>query len=201
MGFSYRKSFRAGPIRISASKSGISYSAGVKGVRVTKRADGRVQTTLSVPGTGVRYTETTRGDKDQRPAAGRSDSNGLTAEFLKAAYQQIYTAAVQQLRDGGNSAEIRGELHSQGLAHPRLLKAVTDAERYLAGEAKRQTKQQAKESRDARLNALAEETAEVLRSGVASHVADRWLKKERGVGFMERGDVMGRAKKLLKGEA
>lgn len=66
--FSYRKSFKAGPIRVTASKSGISYSAGVKGARVTKRADGRVQTTLSAPGTGMRYT-TTAGlpPPDRRP--------------------------------------------------------------------------------------------------------------------------------------
>ncbi|MEU2867350.1 DUF4236 domain-containing protein [Streptomyces mirabilis] len=56
VGFSYRKSFKAGPVRVTASKPGISYSAGVKGARVTKRADGRVQTTLSAPGTGVRHT-------------------------------------------------------------------------------------------------------------------------------------------------
>ena len=56
MGFSYRKSFKAGPIRVTASKSGVSYSAGVKGARVTRRANGKVQTTLSAPGTGVRYT-------------------------------------------------------------------------------------------------------------------------------------------------
>jgi hypothetical protein len=57
-GFSYRKSVKAGPFRITASKSGISYSAGVKGARVTKRANGRVQTMLSAPGTGLRYTST-----------------------------------------------------------------------------------------------------------------------------------------------
>lgn len=57
MGARYRKTFKAGPIRVTASKSGISYSAGVKGARVTKRADGRVQTTLSAPGTGLSYTK------------------------------------------------------------------------------------------------------------------------------------------------
>ncbi|MCW2931143.1 MAG: hypothetical protein JWM19_2105 [Actinomycetia bacterium] len=62
MGFSYRKSVKMGPFRVTASKSGVSYSAGVKGARVTKRANGRVQTTLSVPGTGLRYT-TTSGTK------------------------------------------------------------------------------------------------------------------------------------------
>jgi hypothetical protein len=53
VGISYRKSFKAGPVRVTASQSGISYSAGVKGARITKRADGRVQTTLSAPGTGL----------------------------------------------------------------------------------------------------------------------------------------------------
>ncbi len=46
MGLSYRKSTKIGPLRITASKSGISYSAGVKGARITKRADGRVQTRI-----------------------------------------------------------------------------------------------------------------------------------------------------------
>ncbi|MEV7597860.1 DUF4236 domain-containing protein [Kitasatospora sp. NPDC089797] len=61
MGFSSRKSFKAGPFRVTASKSGLSYSAGVKGARVTRRSDGRVQTTLSVPGTGLRHSTTSGG--------------------------------------------------------------------------------------------------------------------------------------------
>ncbi|MFF3914635.1 DUF4236 domain-containing protein [Streptomyces sp. NPDC001852] len=70
MGFSYRKSFKAGPFRVTASKSGISYSAGVKGVRVTKRANGRLQTTISAPGTGLRYTTSSSGKR--RGAAARA---------------------------------------------------------------------------------------------------------------------------------
>jgi Protein of unknown function (DUF4236) len=73
VGLSYRKSFKAGPVRITASKSGISYSAGVKGARITKRADDRVQTTLSVPGTGLRHTTTAASSKK---TAGRRKSNG-----------------------------------------------------------------------------------------------------------------------------
>lgn len=71
MGFSYRKSVKMGPFRVTASKSGISYSAGVKGVRVTKRANGKVQTTLSAPGTGFRYTTVsgTKRGQARRPAA------------------------------------------------------------------------------------------------------------------------------------
>lgn len=60
MGYRYRKSVKLGPFRATMSKSGVSYSAGVKGARVTKRADGKVQATLSVPKTGLSYTGTTR---------------------------------------------------------------------------------------------------------------------------------------------
>lgn len=70
MGFSYRKSVKMGPFRVTASKSGISYSAGVKGVRVTKRAKGKVQTTLSAPGTGLRYTSTSGGKTRKPPRQG-----------------------------------------------------------------------------------------------------------------------------------
>jgi hypothetical protein len=52
MGFTYRKSFKAGPFRITASKSGIGYSSDVKGDRITKRADGRVQATLPLRAPG-----------------------------------------------------------------------------------------------------------------------------------------------------
>jgi hypothetical protein len=72
MGFSYRKSVKMGPFRVTASKSGISYSAGVKGARVTKRANGRVQTTLSVPGTGLRYTTTSGTKKPTTRASTRT---------------------------------------------------------------------------------------------------------------------------------
>ncbi|SOB84230.1 DUF4236 domain-containing protein [Streptomyces sp. 1331.2] len=54
----YRKSFKAGGLRVTASKSGISYSAGVKGARITKQANGRVRTTVGIPGTGISHSRT-----------------------------------------------------------------------------------------------------------------------------------------------
>lgn len=56
MGFHFRKSIKAGPFRFTLSKSGISTSFGVKGARITKRADGRTQGTVRIPGTGIYYT-------------------------------------------------------------------------------------------------------------------------------------------------
>lgn len=49
----FRKSKKMGPLRVTASKSGVSYSTGVKGARITKGADGKVRGTVGIPGTGV----------------------------------------------------------------------------------------------------------------------------------------------------
>lgn len=57
MGIRFRKSINLGPLRINISKSGIGYSFGVKGARVTKTANGRKRATLSVPGTGLSYVK------------------------------------------------------------------------------------------------------------------------------------------------
>lgn len=58
MGFRYRKSINlGGGFRVNISKSGIGYSWGVKGYRITKTADGRVRQTASIPGTGISYVE------------------------------------------------------------------------------------------------------------------------------------------------
>lgn len=58
MGWSYRKSFKAGPFRVNVSKSGIGYSAGSRGFRTGVRSSGRRYASMSVPGTGLRYTKT-----------------------------------------------------------------------------------------------------------------------------------------------
>ena len=64
----YRKSFKVGGVRINTSSKGIGYSVGGKGMRVTKRADGRVTRTLSVPRTGVSSTKTV--GRGRRSSAG-----------------------------------------------------------------------------------------------------------------------------------
>lgn len=57
MGFRFRKSVKAGPVRINFSKSGAGYSVGGKGFRYTKKAGGGSRTTASIPGTGIAYTQ------------------------------------------------------------------------------------------------------------------------------------------------
>lgn len=55
MGWRYRKSLNLGPLRINFSKSGVGYSVGGKGYRVTKTAKGTIRQTSSIPGTGLSY--------------------------------------------------------------------------------------------------------------------------------------------------
>lgn len=53
MGRRYRKSIKLGPLRINLSKSGVGYSVGNKFYRVTKKANGGMRTTTTLPGTGI----------------------------------------------------------------------------------------------------------------------------------------------------
>ena len=56
MGWRFRKSIDIlGLFRINFSKSGIGFSWGVPGYRVTKMANGRTRKTVSIPGTGIAH--------------------------------------------------------------------------------------------------------------------------------------------------
>lgn len=59
MGFQYRKSIKIMPgVRMNFSRSGIGYSAGVRGARISRSPSGRVTRTLSLPGTGISHRQT-----------------------------------------------------------------------------------------------------------------------------------------------
>ena len=56
MGFRFRKSINLGKgFRINLSKSGIGYSVGGKGFRLTKKANGGYRETYSLHGTGLSW--------------------------------------------------------------------------------------------------------------------------------------------------
>ncbi len=59
MGWRYNKSINlGGGFRINLSKSGVGYSWGFPGYRITKTATGNRRKTYSIPGSGISYTET-----------------------------------------------------------------------------------------------------------------------------------------------
>lgn len=58
MGIRFRKSINlGGGFRVNLSKSGVGYSYGVKGARITKTARGTTRKTVGIPGTGIYYTQ------------------------------------------------------------------------------------------------------------------------------------------------
>ena len=62
MGFRFRKSISLGKhFKINLSKSGVGFSAGVKGFRVTRTANGKIRKTVTVPGTGISYVDESNG--------------------------------------------------------------------------------------------------------------------------------------------
>jgi hypothetical protein len=64
MAFGFRKSISlGGGIRLNLSKSGLGLSAGRKGARMSVNSSGRRRTTLSLPGTGLRWQSTSGGRK------------------------------------------------------------------------------------------------------------------------------------------
>ena len=81
MGFRYRKSINlGGGFRINISKSGIGYSWGVKGYRITKTAKGTVRRTASIPGTGISFVDETGKKKRQGTAPANSRQFNLSTD-------------------------------------------------------------------------------------------------------------------------
>lgn len=80
MGFRFRKSINlGGGVKVNLSKSGVGYSVGTKGARVTKSAKGGVYGTVSAPGTGISYRTKNLNSKahSSNTVSTRNNTNGL----------------------------------------------------------------------------------------------------------------------------
>lgn len=66
MGLRFRKSINFGPFRINLSKSGVGFSIGWRGFRVSHSAKGKDQATVSLPGTGISYVQDLSKKKDKK---------------------------------------------------------------------------------------------------------------------------------------
>lgn len=87
MGFRYRKSINlGGGFRINLSKSGVGYSWGTKGYRITKTAKGTTRRTYSIPGTGLSYTEESGGRSNRQ-----TDSRNTNRRPSQPTYQSLDT--------------------------------------------------------------------------------------------------------------
>ena len=78
MGFRFRKSINlGGGFKVNLSKSGVGYSWGTKGARITKTAKGTKRTTLSIPGTGISYVSETSGKKHTQNRGTQTQSSQM----------------------------------------------------------------------------------------------------------------------------
>lgn len=105
MGFRYRKSINlGGGFRINISKSGIGYSWGVKGYRITKTAKGTTRRTSSIPGTELSFVEETSNKKftpnqnnipsiDNNHYDTKEIVNNITNEFVSEGLENVLHAA------------------------------------------------------------------------------------------------------------
>lgn len=112
MGLRFRKSVKMGPVRVNFSKSGVGYSVGGKGFRVTKRADGKVQTTASIPGTGISYVETLGSSKKASAAAPAAAATKASVQSTPASDPNIHYVQTQrktpQKKSGGPKRWLAG---------------------------------------------------------------------------------------------
>lgn len=100
MGFRLRKSKSFGPVRVTASKRGVSASIGAGPFRVTKSTTGRTTSTVRVPGTGVSYVTTSSGRRSTRRPAGRAAQSSRP----QVAHQVISDETWRELLDADETA-------------------------------------------------------------------------------------------------
>lgn len=112
MGLRYRKSINlGGGFRVNFSKSGVGYSWGTKGYRVTKKAGGGVRKTYSIPGTGLswvdeggrkRNTNVGRNNVMRQPTSSQNyvqDSQNVLYQSQEANVKELVTDSSQEFID------------------------------------------------------------------------------------------------------
>jgi tetratricopeptide (TPR) repeat protein len=97
MGLRMSKSIKLAPgVRMTVSRSGVGYSVGTRGARVTKTARGRVTATTGIPGSGISYTYGLGSAHAKRPTSGqraaRPPAPGKPGLFAPAWQKAIYKA-------------------------------------------------------------------------------------------------------------
>ena len=82
MGWQIRRSKGFGPFRVTATKSGLSFSTGIPGLRVGVNTRGQVRRTFRIPGTGIYNTKLLNpkgGSSGQPRGRQRAVDGGLAA--------------------------------------------------------------------------------------------------------------------------
>ena len=116
MGWQYRKSINlGGGFRVNLSKSGLGYSWGTKGYRVTKTATGQTRTTYSIPGTGISYVQQNTNSKKKKANVSQNRPNVLqnnnTPQPISYENNNIYLTSESEVRNS-NQAELIDKINT-----------------------------------------------------------------------------------------
>ena len=99
MGFRMRKSINlGGGFKINLSKSGIGYSWGVPGYRITKTAKGATRRTYSIPGTGLSYVDESGGNRNRTPHPRENYSNEPQPTQQQEQSRSIESAGIESFK-------------------------------------------------------------------------------------------------------
>lgn len=132
MGLSFRKSISILPsLRLNIGKSGLSVSAGVKGLRASINTKGQVRGTASLPGTGVRYTKS-KNISDILPGAKAREEAAKAAKAEKKA--ELKAAKDAQKAAEKEAAEARKALAKAESAAAKSEEKETEAKTAGRGE-------------------------------------------------------------------
>jgi hypothetical protein len=132
MGLRFRKSINlGGGFKINLSKSGIGYSFGAKGYRITKKANGGTRHTASIPGTGISYVHETGSAFKRHPNKNNGNGNSSqspeetnvydTKEISNASVKEIHSAGMEDIIDCANKSLKLNKYSTIGLIVSALL--------------------------------------------------------------------------------
>lgn len=91
MGLRFRKSIKlGGGFRLNLSKSGVGYSWGTKGFRISKSAKGRTRKTFSVPGTGISYSTSSGKSKRRKSTTAKQNYSRIRSFTYYTHFTWVY---------------------------------------------------------------------------------------------------------------
>lgn len=90
MGFRFRKSVKIAPgVRLNLGKKSTSVTLGGKGARYTVSSTGRRTKSVSVPGTGLSYSESTKSNSNDKINSSNLNSKKVVQEYSPRQYKQF----------------------------------------------------------------------------------------------------------------
>ena len=108
MGFRFRRSISlGGGFKINLSKSGIGYSWGTKGYRISRTARGTTRRTYSIPGTGISYVDESGSRNRNRNRTQRSNQNKITQHSQRQISQLTYNQAPERAIESADIAKFK----------------------------------------------------------------------------------------------